>query len=181
MVEVNYLPTVAAIEKEVFFETFGNKSRLELKNRSFNINKLSIGLQKFDDNNKQTAFLNIYLDLDKALVLANDILFGRLQKLAGNSQDIVEVYKQPGGSKKDGKILYRELSISKGRLWMIKGSEGPGKLTERTGGFAPDGKPTTSVSVGVDDNTIRAIALMIQNEYQAYRTAQWIKLSGGNK
>lgn len=176
MSEKKFLPVVAPIEEEVFFETFGNKSRLELKNRSFNIGKLSIGLQKFDDNNKQTAFLNMYLNLDRALVLANDILFGRLQKLAGNTNDIVEVYKQIGGSKKDGKVIYRELTISKGRLWMIKGSEGPGKLTDKTGGFAPDGKPETVVSVGVDDATLRAIALMIQNEYQAYRTAQWLKL-----
>ena len=57
---------------------------------------------------------------------------------------------------------------------MFRGTSGPGKVTD-TGGFAPDGKFETQISVGMDADTLKAIAVMIQNEYQAYRTVQMIK------
>ena len=162
------------LENNVIFETFGNHSRLELKN-ALAIGKFVVALQKFDDNNKQTAFISTYLDADVALVMANDVLSGRFVKMASKSSgDIVEVFKAQGGSKKEDKIIYRDLTISKGRLWMFKAQECPGKVVEK-GGYAPAGAATASVSVGVSNETIKAIALMIQAEWTAYRTAQLLK------
>ena len=161
-------------ENNVIFETFGNHSRLELKN-ALSIGKFVIALQKFDESNKQTAFISAYLDTDVALVMANDILSGKyVRDAAKTGSDIAEVFKSQGGSQKEDKIIYRDLTISKGRLWMFKAQECPGKVVEK-GGYAPAGAATTTVSVGVSNETIKAIALMIQAEYTAYRTAQLLQ------
>ena len=171
---------ITPLQNDVFYTVFGKNTRLELKNSMFDKGKLAILLQKFDDNNKQTAVITTYMDLPKALVMANDILSGRFAKKAGDGSQIVTVFKDMGGrpaekaNRADGKALYREFDIQKGRLWMFKGTSGPGKVTE-TGGFAPDGTPEIQVTVGMDDDTIKAIAIMIQNEYQAFRVAKMLK------
>ena len=167
---------IKKLEDNVIYETFGNHSRFELKN-ALAIGKFVIALQKFDDNNKQVAFISAYVGVDEALVMANDILSGSYFRKAQKKPDeITECFKSLGGSVRDGEIIYRDLTLSKGKLWMFKAQECPGKKTE-TGGYAPAGKATTAVSVGIMDTAIKAIALMIQAEYQAYRTSQLLKNS----
>lgn len=178
-----YIPNVAEIENNKFYETFGNGTRLELLNSSFDIGKLIFRFQKFDVNSKkEIARLVAYLDIDKALCLANDILSGRLVKLAQNGQKegLRKVYAQPGGSVKDGKIIYREISVSIGNKFIVSGLECAGKKTS-TGGFVADVTNTTipkvNINVGMDAQTLKSLAIMIQNEYQAYRTAQFVLLN----
>ena len=172
-------PSVERIKKDVFFSTFGNHTRMELKNSMFAKGKLAILLQKFDQNNKQTDVITLYIDLPKALVMANDILSGRYAKMAGNSDSICTVFEDLGGmppikaKRPDRKALFRKFSIQKGRLWIFKGESGPGKVTD-TGGFAPDGEMEHSITVGVSDETLKEIAMMVQYEYIAYRTAQMV-------
>lgn len=174
-----YKVELTPMENDVFFTTFGKNTRLELKNAMFDKGKLAILLQKLDDNNKQLAVITTYMDLSKALVMVNDILSGKFAKMATDDSKIITVFKDMGGKpaekagRADGKPLYREFNIQKGRLWMFRGIQGPGKVTE-TGGFAPDGQSEIQVSVGMDADTLKAIALMIQNEYQAFRTAKFI-------
>jgi len=181
-----YVPQIKEMDGTVFWTEFGNHSRIELKNSSFGIGKVNIGLQKFDDNNKQVAYVNAYLDFDKAMVLANDILAGKFARIAAemhqkDGNNMVAIYKQPGGQsaekagREDGKPLYREFSISHGKLWIISCQEGPGQVS-KTGGFMPDGKYEKKVSVGLSNESLKAMALMIQAEYQAYRTAQFNNL-----
>ena len=177
-----YKPAVAAIETNTFWMEYGNHTRIELKNDSFGIGKIHVGLQKFGDDNKQIAYVNSYIDFDTALVIANDILTGRYARMAEkNGNDMTVVYKQPGGqpadraNRSDGKPMYRELTITKGKLWLVSVQEGPGKVSA-TGGFVPDGKYDVRVSVGLSNESLKAMALMIQNEYLAYRTAQFVKL-----
>lgn len=181
--EKKFTPQIKEIENTVFWNEFGNHTRIELKNNAFAIGKLAIGLQKFDDNNKQVAYTTFYLDVDKALVLAEDILSGRFVRIAEkqNTSEMVIVYKVPGGqsaekaNRPDGKPLYREFSISKGKLWIISNQEGPGKVTP-TGGFMPDGKYEIKVNVGLSNDSLKAMATMIKNEVMAYRVAQYLKL-----
>lgn len=177
-----FKPQVKELENTTFWQQFGNKSRIELKNSSFGIGKVAIGLQKFDENNKQTAYCTSYIDFDKALVLANDILSGKFARMVEkSSEDMVKVYTLPGGqsaekaNREDKKPLYRELTISKGKLWIISAQEGPGKVTS-TGGFTADGKPDRKVNVGLSNEGLKAFALMLQNEISSYRTAQYMKL-----
>lgn len=178
-----YTPQIEEIDKTVFWNEFGNHSRVELKNSAFAIGKLVIGLQKFNDENRQVAYTTFYLDIDKALVMANDILMGKYARIAEkqNTDEMVVVYKVPGGqsaekaNREDRKPLYREFSISRGKLWILSCQEGPGKVTP-TGGFMPDGKCDSKVNVGLSNDSLKAMALMIQNEILAYRTAQYTKL-----
>lgn len=171
---------VTPLKNDVFFTTFGKDTRLELKNSMFDKGKLAILMQKLDSNNKQVAVLTLYIDLPKALVMANDILSGKYAKMAHDPSKIVTVFKDFGGrspekaGRADGKALYRELDIQKGRLWILKGSQGPGKVTD-TGGFAADGVAEIQISVGMDADTLKAIAILIQTEYQAFRTAKILK------
>ena len=175
-----YRPQVGDIDASVFWVTFGKNTRIELKNDSFPIGKLSIGLQKLDDNNRQIAYINCYMDLPKALVMANDILSGRFAKMAQGGS-IVKVFSSQGGQsaakakRDDGKPLYREFSLSKGQKWIAGATSGPGKENPTTHGIVADGKPEVEVKVGILDDDIKAMALMIKSEYEAYRTAQWIK------
>lgn len=179
-------PEVSTIENDIFYTTFGKNTRLELKNGFFKAGKLTIGLQKFDDSNKQIAYISQYLDLEKALCLADDILSGRIDKkardLSAASSDgkPVKVYQSQGGqsaekaNRSDNKPLYREFSIYKGNNWMFKSAEGPGKITS-TLGIAADGPCEKQVVVGANSDTLREFALMIKSEYQAYGTAQYLK------
>lgn len=176
--ENNYKIKIEPLKDDVIYETFGNHTRFELKN-ALAIGKFCFALQKFDDNNKQTAFIKCYMDIPEALAFANDILSGKFAKVAvknGAPESIAKVFTSQGGSKKDGEIIYRTLDLSKGKLWMFKGIEQPGELNSKTGGYcAKKGStPTNNVSVGVDDNALKDIAIMIQSEYQAYRTAQML-------
>lgn len=167
------------LQNDVFYTTFGKDTRLELKNGMFDKGKLAILLQKLDSNNKQLACITAYIDLPRALVMANDILSGKFAKMAPDPSKIAIVFKDFGGrppekaNRPDHKALYREFTIQKGRLWMLRATTGPGKVTD-TGGFAADGTPEQQVVVGMDGDTLKAIALTIQNEYQAFRTAKLI-------
>ena len=169
---------VTPMFEDVFYRTYGKNTRLELKNGMFDKGKLAILLQKLDNNNKQVDVLTLYIDLPKALVMANDILSGRFSKMATDKSKITTVFKDMGGkpaeraNRPDGKPIYRELSIQKGNLWIIRGVQGPGKVTS-TGGFAPDGHLEHQISIGMDSDTLKAIALTIQSEYQAFRTSKF--------
>lgn len=184
----NILPTINPIESDTFYETFGKGSRLELKNRGFNIDKLQLCFQKFDLNtNKQLAYISLYMDIYKALIMANDILSGRYATIAKKKQEtkpgeVVEVYKNPGGqpahvaNRPDKKPLYREFAINKGKLWMLKATSGPGATTDN-GGFVPDGKPDEVISIGLSDDDLKAIAIAIQKNHDAFLTAQYTLLA----
>jgi hypothetical protein len=182
MPENNYIykPQISEIDAAVFWTTFGKNTRIELKSDAFAIDKLSIGLQKLDDNNHQLAYINCYMDLPKALVMANDILSGRFAKMA-KPGEITKVFAVQGGQsaarakRADGKPLYREFSLSKGQKWIAGAILGPGKENPTTHGIVADGKPEQEVKVGILDDDIKAMALMIKAEYEAYRTAQWMR------
>lgn len=177
----NYLPEFTELDRDVFYTAFGSDTRMELKNCLFSKGKLAILLQKFDPKtNKQLDVITVFIDLPKALVMANDILVGKYAAMAQKSgQSITVVFKDMGGqpaeraNRPDRKPLYREFSIQKGNKWMFRATTGPGKVTE-TGGFAPDGKSEKQIVVGMDADTLKAVALMIQQEFQAYRTTQML-------
>lgn len=164
-------------------ETFGSNTRLELLSSCFAIGKLIIQLQKFNDQNKEEARIKVYMDIERALVLCHDILSGRLAQCAKTMESknggLAKVFTSPGGSSREGEITYREFSISKGKKFIISALEMPGKKTE-TGGYVPDKEKAAekrSINIGVEPETLKAIAILIQNEYQAYRTAQYVKLA----
>lgn len=165
---------IKTIENDVFFTTFGKNSRIELKN-CLSIDKIGILIQKFNDSKVQTACVTTFVDSSKALVLAQDILSGRLAKIASSKPELETLYESQGGKKdKDGKIIYRSFRISHGKKWLFSNYSGPGKVTS-TGGYAAAGEFTQKVSIGLDNESLKAIALKIQAEYQAYRTVQIIK------
>lgn len=178
-----YIPKVEPLETDKFFETFGKGTRLELLSSAFGIGKLTVRLQKFNEaTNKEEARITGYLNADVALTFANDILTGRMAQLAkakSANGDAVKVFEQPGGSSKDGKTIYREISLSVGHKYIFACEQCAGKKTN-TGGYVRDTSntdiPRQIIRVGMDAQTLKAMALMIKSEYQAYRTAQYIRL-----
>lgn len=168
-----YKFTVQPIENDVFFTTFGKNTRIEVKN-ALSIDKFGILIQKFNEQKKQVACVTTYLDSSKALTLANDILSGRLAKIAqAQNGDLKPVFEAQGGKRDGNKVIYRCFKISRGNKWILGNCSGPGKVTA-TGGFAAAGELTEKVTIGMDDESIKAMALKIKAEYQAYRTAKMI-------
>lgn len=176
---------VAPVKTEVFFSTFGNHTRLEVKNSGLPIGKFTFLFQKLDQQNKQSAIIVHYVPIEEALLLANDILSGGYAKkamdLKNGSNNIVDVDEFFGSSKTnekgepraDGKPYFRCMKLSLGNKWMLKCSSGPGQKTQ-TGGVVADGKPEIQINVGMDNRTLKKMAIMIKEEYAAYRTAQYI-------
>ena len=180
----NYGIAVAEIDEPNCFMRFGKNSRIEAKNLSLPIGKIQFNFQTFNEAHKQTGRIPLYMDVEKALVLSNDILTGKLATLAKYKQEkgdqMPKVFISPGGSsaakakREDGKCEYREFAISKGKKWIVSASVGPGKETA-TGGFVADGKADLTIKVGLDDDSIKAFAILTKQEVLAYRTAQMLK------
>lgn len=176
-----YNLNVNTVNKAKFYECFGKDVRLEVLNSAMGIGKIQINLQKFNkETHEELELLKAYIDVLDALLIANDILTGRYSKLAAaKPNEITCLFEAIGGTsadkanRADGKALYRQLKISRGKKWMIQIVYAPGKETS-TGGFVADGKAEKTLSIGMDDNDFKKFALAIQTEYQAYRNAQMI-------
>lgn len=151
--------------------------RLEIKNW-LSGGKFIFAFQELDANNKQIAFTQCYMSVAETLGFVANVLDGTFIKQALASdpkgENITEVFKSMGGSDKEGKITYRDLTLSKGKKWILKAQECPGKKTT-TGGFAPDGKATVMISMGLNPIDLKSIAKFLDHEYVAYRTAQMFK------
>lgn len=162
----------------VFSKTKNKTVRLEVKNWLAG-DKFVFAMQQLNSDNKQVAFMQCYMDTLEAFGFTSNILDGAFIKMANhkdpNGEEITEVFKSMGGSKKDGNITYRDLTLSKGKKWILKVQECPGKETV-TGGFAPSGKATTMISMGIDPSQLKSLAKKMEMEYTAYRQAQMAKL-----
>lgn len=82
---------------------------LEVIRNCFNIGKVQINFIEYDpkNNNQQTKNIPLFIDMDKFLVLANDILTGRISALANKERERVEKLKKDLQAKgKETKYIY---------------------------------------------------------------------------
>ncbi|OAA87796.1 hypothetical protein [Clostridium ljungdahlii] len=178
----------------------GKNVFLEVMNNAFQINKVQINFVKYDlkleKNSRQLINISLYIDIDKILILANDILSGRLAALAKQANNIKEksgykyckeIYadiggvsavklKERGKERPDGKCLFRRFKITPGDKvnWIFSGEIGAGEESE-TGLIIPQDKPEEIVRVPLNDEDLKKFALVLKSHIQAYLTSLYIK------
>ena len=159
---------------------------LEVLNTSFAIEKVIINFVQYDvsrKGNKIVMDIPIYMDFNKFLVLANDILSGKISAQAvaekkrclGAGETIpkpiytsrggtsAELLRTKGRSRPDGMAEARVLDISPAANdkvdFVLTASVGPGRETE-TGLIALQGRPEKLVRVPVMADGLKSLAIL---------------------
>lgn len=177
--------------RNIFFEVMGN---------AFNISKVLINFIQYDTSkpqkNRIVNKISIYLDFEDALLLANDILTGKIGKLALNEKKTCKaenkkycspIWTNMGGvsakkleernqKRSDGMSLSRCLKIIPGNKlpFIFQAECGKGEESE-TGLIVPKYgvNPDVKLMVGLDNDTIKKFALIVQSHIIAYFASQY--------
>lgn len=179
----------------------GKNVFMEVMNSAFTIGKVQINFIEYDvkaeKNNRQKKNIPLYIDIDKFLVLANDIITGRMTQLGKLSKDAqqkgghkyakeifadlggisAKVLEKRGKSRPDGKSLSRQFKITPGDKipWIISGEVGAGEEND-TGLIVPKGYPEEAVRVPLSDEDFKKFAIVVKAHIEAYLASQY-----GNK
>ena len=171
---------------KTIFEINGMNTFVKAKTNAFGINKLLLSFVCYDKNsNKLLNNVDIFMNIPDALLLANDILSGKIYKLAAKekakgAQYPEAVWTSPFGGtpeakakREDGKAISRYWSIKPGtkKPFILNACQGPGHTTGK-GLIAPEsGRPEVNIIVPCSTDDLKKLALMIQIEIQSYITA----------
>ncbi|WP_442637637.1 hypothetical protein [Rossellomorea marisflavi] len=172
----------------------GKDTFVEVMNDSFEIGKILLNFAKYNEKaepgKRITDNIRIYMDLEEALVLAHDIVSGKLPQLAKIEKDKGskyprEVYKKQGGTsakslkgtpreRPDGMAESRVLKIGPGGKvdFMLTAEKGKGE-ENATGLIVQKGTETT-VRVPVSADDLKKLALVIQSNIQAYTISRYV-------
>ncbi|ADO59438.1 hypothetical protein [Paenibacillus polymyxa] len=181
----------------------GKNVFLEVMNSAFEISKVLINFQEYDatkeKGNRIKQEISIYFDLDKFLVLSNDLLTGRLSSLAKKAKEeqekggykyCKEIYMDQGGtsaarleqkgkSRPDGKSEARMLKITPGEKipWMISAELGPGEESE-TGLIMPkfvNNRPEKQIRVPVSNEDFKRLVLIVTKHIEAFLASKYVR------
>lgn len=179
----------------------GKNVFLEVLNSAFQIGKVQMNFFEYDvTKDKGERIRNeiaIYVDMDKFLVLSNDVLSGRISALAtkakeeqqrGNFRYCKEIWTDMGGipaemlkkrgkERSDGKSLSRQIKLTPGDKvpWVISAETGPGELSE-TGLIVPrytGNKPEVVVRVPMTNDDLKRMVLIIKAHIEGYLCSQY--------
>lgn len=164
---------------------------VKVKANSFDIGKVWFAFVEFQPkSNKLVKSVDTYMNFGDALILSNDILSGKIARLAEQERKKGEqypgaIYTSPYGGvnetkckekglRTDGKALSRYFSISPGSKadYVITVFQGPGK-TEDVGIIVPDGKSETIIRVGLNSYSLKSFALTMKAHIEGYISAQY--------
>lgn len=191
-----------AHEINVVYQMNNKSAFFKVKNDAFSIGKILISFVQTDcsasQGSKVKRNIDIYVDIPKALALANDILSGKISALLEKSKTIKEenkdfqaVWQDMGGldatkaanTKKecdrrtDGKALSRILRIKPGEKKPIifEAMKGPGEV-QGSGIIAPIySQIEDRVIVAMTVDELKQFALMIQLHVNAYFSSNYSK------
>lgn len=179
----------------------GRNVFLEVLNNGFEIGKLMFQFIQYDDskakNNRVQKCLAFYLDFADALLLAQDILSGRLSKLGQRAKEkqkeggykycspiyqklggiSAEKLKERGQSRPDGKSLSRQFKITPGAKmpWVFSIEQGAGN-TDKNGLIVPEkGGVEEYVRVPFTDDDLKKFAIMIDKHITAYMSGYYAR------
>lgn len=182
----------------------GKNVFMEVMN-AFEIGKVQMNFIEYNPNAekkaRQTKKIEIFVDIDKALLLAQDILSGRMQKLGAEATKVAEaesartgrtayakdIFSDLGGvsakklaergkTRADGKSLSRQLKITPGnkKPWLLSGEQGAGEEND-TGLIVPSGRSEEIVRVAFTNDDFKILGILIQTHIQAYLAGQYAK------
>lgn len=172
----------------------GKDTFVEVLNNPFEIGKIVFGFAKYNEKaepgKRITDNIQMYMDLDEALVFAHDILSGKIPQLAKIEKDKgtpypKEVYKKQGGTsaarltasgkeRPDKAPESRVFKLSPGgKVDFILTAE-KGKGEESNTGLIIQKKVETKVLVPISADDLKRLAIVIQSNIQAYRMARYV-------
>lgn len=179
----------------------GKNVFLEVLNSAFQIGKVQMNFLEYDvtkDKGERIKHdIAIYVDIDKFLVLSNDVLSGRISALAIKAREeqqkggykyckeiwndmggiSAETLKRRGKERADGKSLSRQFKITPGDRvhWILSAETGKGELTE-TGLIVPrfnGNKPEAVVRVPLTNEDLKRMALIVKAHIEGYLGSQY--------
>ena len=182
------------IDKE-FAELNTTSTFVKAKANAFDIEKTLLSLVSFDNNTKKLKDnIDIFMSFGDSLALANDILSGKICKLAQKSRkDAAEknlkypadIYKSRLGGvaeekakerklRTDGKAISRYFSIAPGSKFdfVFTAYQQAGKSADN-GLIVPEGNPEIIIRVGCNAPDIKNFALLLQSHINGYISAQY--------
>lgn len=183
----------AAHNPQQLIKISGKNTFVEVMNTAFGIGKVIFNFAKYDDKRevgqRMTDNVTVYLDIDKALVLIQDIKSGRIPKLAqtekAKSQYPKAVYTDLGGtsakalaakgkSREDGMSESRQLKLVPGKKadFMICAERGAGEENQ-TGLIVPR-KVETNIMVPMSGEDLKRLALVLEMNIHAYTAARYV-------
>lgn len=187
------VPDSKAFLDNEFYELNALNTFVKLKANSFGIGKVLFAFVQFDQNTKKlTTSMDVYMDMEEALLLSADILSGRIATLAQNEKAKGAkypgaIYSSPMGGvnekkaaerklRTDGKAISRLFTLSPGskQPFIFTAEQRPGSSNEK-GLIVPEygAKPEVQIRVPATAESLKKMALSIQSNINAYRAAQY--------
>lgn len=176
-----------------FSEINTKNTFMKAKANTFGIGKVLFSFVKFNENtNKMEESLDIYMDMDDALLFANDVLSGRIPTLAEHEcakgaqypkavwstrlGGVNEEKAKARGLRTDGKAISRLFNLAPGsrQPFVFTAEQRPGK-TDDKGLIQPEysGRPEVQIRVACSADDLKRLAISIQSNINAYRAAQY--------
>lgn len=164
---------------------------VKVKANTLNIDKVLFSFVSFDQHSKKLlANIDIYMNVEDTLVLAEDILSGRLAKLADREKSKGEKYPKAiwtsplGGVneqkarerklRSDGKAVSRHFTVAPGakQPFVLTAVQGAGQ-SEPNGIIKPVGNPETTIRVALTAASLKKLAVMVKTHVTAYYSAAY--------
>ena len=173
-----------------FWEMYSSKAFVKVKANAFSINKLQMDF--VNTENKRSII--IYIEIYKAITLANDILSGRINKLVEKESQTAKsenrfpkpVWNDFGGisAKKakerkirsDGKAVSRSFAITSGTKVPIifQSIQGEGREAE-SGAITPVySRDDEKIIIPLYTQDLKSFALAVKSEWEAYLSGSYI-------
>lgn len=162
---------------------------VKVKGNSFHINKTQFSFVEFDAQTKKLQkSVDCYMGLEESLVLCQDVLSGKLPKMAAAEKAKGEQYPKPvwnsplGGVNEqkakerklrtDGKAVSRSFTIAPGSRadFVVTAMQGAGNSMPN-GIIVPDGKPEVTIRVACTAENLKGLALSLKAHIEAYYAA----------
>lgn len=172
----------------------GKDTFVEVLNNPFEIGKVLFNFAQYDEKapagQKIKGEIPMYMDLEEAMVFCHDIVSGKIPQLAKIEKDKgakypKEVYKKQGGtsaarlkasnkSRPDGMAESRVMKLSPGAKadFMLTAEKGKGE--ENATGLIVQKSTEASVRVPFSADDLKKLALVLQNNIQAYTIARYV-------
>lgn len=190
------------IKKMQIIKVNGRNTFFEIKNDSFDFNKVYFNFIEYDitkeKSNRIMKNVVFYLDIEDFLLFANDVLSGRMNALANQEKQnqekkggkyYKEVWNKMGGTsaidlkrqnreRVDGKSESRQIKLAQGikSHWVLSAEMGAGETNE-TGLIIPrynNGKPEAIVRVPMTNEDLKKMVLIVKAHLESYLTSLYI-------
>lgn len=186
---------MAKVLKRQIIRFDGKDSFFEVMANAFSIDKVQINFRKYDASkakgSKFTQQVDCYVNVEDALVLAQDVLSGKINSLAQAEKAKGAKYPAPvwqsmggmsadkakeKGLRTDGMALSRVIKLAPGsaKPFVITAESGKGEQNEK-GLIVPryGTSPENRIMVALTGDQLKQLALMINMHLNAYYSAQY--------